>query len=143
MVEIGVRGKVINLIISFLSDRKHYTKIIGIQSEVIYTTCGVPQGTISGPKLFTILIKGIKCTMVHNLKFVYDKTLAYSYSGDPTAFLQNVLNIETLETNKDTMKINESKCNVITFNHSSKHTGPQKVLLNIDELTSAVKIKLL
>ena len=39
--------------------------------------------------------------MVHNFKFVGDKTLAYSYSGDPTPFLQIVRNIEILETIKD------------------------------------------
>ena len=143
LIEIGVRGKVINLIISFLSNRKHYTKINGIKSEVSFTTCGVPQGTISGPKLFTILIKGVKCPMVHNFKFVDDKTLAYSYSGDPTPFLQNVLNIETLETNKDKMIINESKCHVITFNHSSQNISPRKLLLNGNELSSVTKIKLL
>ena len=143
LVEIGVRGKVINLIISFLNNRRHYTKISGFQSEVSNTTCGVPQGTISGPKLFTILIKGVKCPMVHNLKFVDDKTLAYSYSGDPTAVLQKVLDIETLETNKDKMKINESKCNVITFNRSTKNIAPKQLLLNGNELNSVDKIKLL
>ena len=143
LIEIGVRGKVINLIISFLSNRKHYTKINGIKSKVNYTTCGVPQGTISGPRLFTILIKGVKCPMVHNFKFVDDKTLAHSYSGDPTSFLQNVLNIETLETSKDKMTINESKCHVITFNHSSNNIAPQKLTLNGNELTSVDKIKLL
>ena len=81
--------------------------------------------------------------MVHNFKFVDDKTLAYSYSGDPTHFLQNVLNNETLETNKDNMKINESKCHVITFNHSSNNIEPRKLTLNGNELTSVEKIKLL
>ena len=109
LVELGVRGKLIKLIISFLSDRSHYTKINGIKSDQVYITCGVPQGTISGPRLFTILIKGIKCSMVSNYKFVDDKTLVHSYSGDPTSFLQMVLNIETAETEKDKMVINETK----------------------------------
>ena len=81
--------------------------------------------------------------MVHNFKFVDDKTLAYSYSGDPSQFLQNVLNNETLETNKDKMKINEAKCHVITFNHSSNNIGPRNLTLNGNELTSVDKIKLL
>ena len=143
LIEIGVRGNVIKLIISFLSNRRHYTKVNGIKSKVCYTSCGVPQGTISGPRLFTILIKGVKSPMVHNFKFVDDKTLAYSYSGDPSQFLQNVLNNETLETNKDKMKINEAKCHVITFNHSSNNIGPRNLTLNGNELTSVDKIKLL
>ena len=143
LVELGVRSKLIKLIISFLSDRTHYTKINGIKSDLVHIKCGVPQGTISGPRLFTILIKGVKCSMVSNYKFVDDKTLVYSYSGDPTSFLQRVLNIETSETLKDNMVINESKCNVITFNFSSKNTGPQKLLLNGNTLNSTKKITLL
>ena len=130
MLELGVRLKVIRLMISFLSNRKHYTKINGIKSNFINITCGVPQGTISGPKLFTILIKGVKCPLVSNYKFVDDKTLAHSYAGDPTAFLQNVLDIESVETLKDKMVINESKCNSITFNFSGKNSAPQNLILN-------------
>ena len=133
----------LKLIISFLSNRKHYTKINNVKSDLTDVTCGVPQGTISGPKLFTILIKGVKCPMVHSVKFVDDKTIIHSYSGDPTAFLQNVLNIENSETIKDKMKINESKCNVINFNFSSKNFPPKKLELNNNEITSVERIKLL
>ena len=106
LVKLKVRGRIIKLIVSFLSNRSHYTKIRDKKSAIIRITCGVPQGTISGPRLFTILINGTKCDLVSNFKFVDDKTLAYSYSGDPTQFLQNVLNIEAAETNKDKMIIN-------------------------------------
>ena len=41
------------------------------------------------------------------------------------------------------MKINESKCNVITFNRSTKNIAPKQLLLNGNELNSAAKIKLL
>ena len=94
LVKLGVRAKIIILIISFLSDRSHYTKIGDKISNTIKITCGVPQGTISGPRLFTILINGVKCNLVSSYKFVDDKTLAYSYSGDPSEFLKNVLDIE-------------------------------------------------
>ena len=143
LVELGVRKKLLKLIISFLSDRKHYTKINGVKSELLDVTCGVPQGTISGPKLFTILIKGVKCPMVLNVKFVDDKTLIHSYSGDPAPFLQNVLNIENAETVKDKMRINEAKCNIINFNFSSTNTPPEKLILNNNEIVSVDKIKLL
>merc|ERR1711895_341907 len=122
LLELAVRGKVIKLITSFLTNRKHYTKINGVKSELINITCGVPQGTISGPKLFTIFIKGVICTMVSNYKFVDDQTLAHTYSQDPSEFLQMVLNLEATETAKNKMVINEVKCNIITFNFSSKNT---------------------
>ena len=143
LTELGIRNKLLKLIMSFLSNRKHYTKINGVKSELTDITCGVPQGTISGPRLFTILIKGVKCPMVLNVKFVDDKTLIHSYSGDPTPFLQNVLNIENTETIKDKMKINSAKCNIINFNFSSKNSPPQELVLNNNKIISVDRIKLL
>ena len=81
--------------------------------------------------------------MVLNVKFVDDKTLIHSYSGDPTPFLQNVLNIENAETIKDKMKINEAKCNIINFNFSSTNSPPQNLTLNNNEIISVDRIKLL
>ena len=143
LIELGVRSNLLKLIMSFLSNRKHYTKINNICSDLVDITCGIPQGTICGPRLFTILIKGVKCPMVLNVKFVDDKTLIHSYSGDPTPFLQNVLNIENTETIKDKMIINESKCNIINFNFSGKNSPPQSLQLNDNEISSVKKIKLL
>ena len=56
--ELKVRGSIINLIISFLSDRSHCTQISDSYSDYTPITCGVPQGTCSGHKLFVILING-------------------------------------------------------------------------------------
>ena len=81
--------------------------------------------------------------MVLNVKFVDDKTLIHSYSGDPTPFLQNVLNMENTETAKDKMTINESKCNVINFNFSSKNSPPQNLELNNNIIASVDKVKIL
>ena len=78
LVNLGVRGKDIHLIISFLSDRSHTTKIKGQSSEFLAIFCGVPQGTVGGPMLFVILISRTKCLLVDNYKFVDDKTLAHS-----------------------------------------------------------------
>ena len=110
---------------------------------MIRVTCGVPQGTISGPWLFTILINGTKCNLVSSFKFVDDKTLAHSYSGDPTQFLQEVLNIEAVETNKDKMIINELKCNEITFNFSNSNRKPEGLTIYGNPIISCDKITLL
>ena len=143
LVKLRVRSTIIKLIVSFLSDRSHYTKIGGKKSAIIKITCGVPQGTISGPWLFTILINGTKCDLVSSFKFVDDKTLAHSYSGDPSQFLQKVLNIEAEETKKDKMIINELKCNVITFNFSESNKKPEGLTLYGNPIRSCDKITLL
>ena len=81
--------------------------------------------------------------MVVNVKFVDDKTLIHSYSGNSTQFLQNVLNIENEETIKDKMIINEAKCNIINFNFSGKNSPPQNLQLNNKNISSVDIIKLL
>ena len=48
-----------------------------------------------------------KCPLVSSHKFVDDKTISYSYSGDPTEILQTALNVEAKETHKDKMLINQ------------------------------------
>ena len=143
LVKLGVRTILINLIISFLKGRSHCTKILGEVSSFLNITCGVPQGTCSGPKLFVILIDGKKCSFVSTHKFVDDKTLSYSYSGDPTEILQNALDIESEETRKDKMIINGTKCHAITFNFSQKNKLPQNLNLNGITVDNCDTIKLL
>ena len=70
-----------------------------------------------------------------------DKTLVHSFSGDPTPFLEKVLNIEIAETKKDKMVINESKCNIITINFSKNNREPFGLLLNGNLLNSVDNIK--
>ena len=143
LVKLGVRSNIINMIISFLKDRSHCTKAIGQLSPFLDITCGVPQGTCSGPKLFVILIDGKKCSLVSNYKFVDDKTITHSYSGDPTEVLQAALDVEAKETHNDRMLINSSKCHVITFNNSQKNIEPQNLVLDGNLIQSCKKIKLL
>ena len=138
-----VRGSIINLIISFLADRSHCTQISDSYSDYLQITCGVPQGTCSGPRLFVILINGKKCSLVSSYKYVDDKTLSYSYTGDPTELLQKALNIEASETDKDQMIINGNKCNVITFNFSSNNSPPQDLYLNDNKIEPCDNLKLL
>ena len=117
--------------------------MFGVKSEFLTITCGVPQGTVIGPKLFVILINGEKSLLVKSLKFVDDKTLVHSYSGDQTKILQEALNIELEETRRDKMIINENKCNVITFNFSHFNTAPQNLTLNDKVIKPVNTIKLL
>ena len=143
LVQLGVRGSIIKLLISFLTGRSHNTHFFGQKSGFLTITCGVPQGTVTGPKLFVILINGDKCHFVTNLKFVDDKTLVHSYSGNPTKVLQEALDIELEGTVKDKMIINESKCHAFTINFSKNNTGPYDLRLNDKLIESVDTIKLL
>ena len=143
MKELLTSESITDIFTSYLSSRKHYTRINGTKSETASVTCGVPQGSLSGPRLFNILTNGVKTSKVSNYKFVDDKTLVHTFSGDPTQFLQEVLDIEATETEKDKMVINESKCNIITFNFSKRNIEPKELVLHGNIIKAAEKITLL
>ena len=141
--KLGFRSSLVNMFVSFLSNRSHCTQILNTYSSYAEITCGVPQGTCSGPKLFSILIIGEKCSLVKNYKYVDDKTITYTHSGDPSELLQKALDMEVEETEKDKMIINSKKCNSITFNFSKNNSAPKDLQLNNNALKQCDKIKLL
>lgn len=55
----GLRGKVHNILKSYLSNREQYVDIDGTLSNSRTITYGVPQGTVLGPLLFTIYINSL------------------------------------------------------------------------------------
>ena len=62
----GINGTNLNLFSSYLNNRKQYTEIYHIKSNMLPITTGIPQGSILGPLLFIIYIsmilhKPVKC----------------------------------------------------------------------------------
>ena len=55
----GIRGNVYEWFKDYLSDRKQYVCISGINSELGNISCGVPQGSVLGPLLFLVYVNDI------------------------------------------------------------------------------------
>ena len=68
----GVNGNLLNLISSFLSDRKQRVVLNGIESEWETVYSGVPQGSVLGPLLFLIYINDLTDNIKSRIKLFAD-----------------------------------------------------------------------
>ena len=144
----GFHFKSLNLIFSYLSNRKQRTKIGSVFSEWLEVVLGVPQGSILGPLLFNIFINDlllfIKETDICN--FADDNTL---YACDVS--LENVirrLQNELINTNKwlenNSMIANPSKFQLM-FLGLNRQIHYESLSLNYmgKKITASREVKLL
>ncbi len=55
----GIRGKAFAWIKSYLEDRYQFVQINNVKSDLMKITCGGPQGSVLGTKLFVLYIYDI------------------------------------------------------------------------------------
>ncbi len=69
----GTRGKAFAWTKSYLDDRHQFVQINNDKSDLMKVTCGVPQGSVLGPKLFVLHINYIcKVSKVYKKKiYIY------------------------------------------------------------------------
>ena len=91
------RGIVLKWLSSYLKDRQQFVKLGDYTSKCLDIACGVPQGSVLGPKLFILYINDI-CKVSELLKSVL-------FADDTNIFgsgqnLQQILDIITSEFRK-------------------------------------------
>ena len=79
--QLGIDGPLLNFLSSYLSQRSQVVLINRTLSDLKYTSCDVPQGSVLGPLLFLIYVndiaKNINASISLSL-FADDTTLYYS-----------------------------------------------------------------
>ncbi|CAB4027376.1 Hypothetical predicted protein [Paramuricea clavata] len=101
---------IINWLIDFLKDRKQRVTVDGITTEFLKINRGVPQGTVLGPILFSIMVNDIKPVNPINelCKFADDITIeAPGYDEDDTS-AEEVENMK-LWSDENRMVLNMNK----------------------------------
>ena len=120
----GIRGSANEWFRSYLTDRKQYVSINGVESKTTTMKYGVPQGSVLGPLLFLVYIndlhKSIKyCTTRH---FADDTNLLIKNKS--LKQLNKHVNIDLrnlckwLKSNK--ISLNASKTELLLFRHPNK-----------------------
>ena len=89
----GFTYESLKLINSYLTDRKHRTKINSSYSSFLDLLIGVPQGSILGPLLFNIYISDL-------FLFLDDDNVA-SYADDTTPYAMKENFLQVLNEIKD------------------------------------------
>ena len=94
-----------------MSNRKQYVSIDECNSDFFNVLCGVPQGSILGPKLFILYVNDI-CNISKILKFVLfaDDTNIFCSAHDAIQFNSIIYSHNTVQLYS--MRVSVTKYNV-------------------------------
>lgn len=137
--KLGIRGKALKLIKSYLSNRSQYVKIMDVMSEIAEILFGVPQGSCLGPLLFILMISDLKFLKTNStiLKYADDVVMILTcdkLNDVPGALKSDISKIKQYYVNNG-LKLNASKSKYMTFGFSNyndldnlmKESGIEKV----------------
>ena len=150
--KLGLHQSLINLVRSFLTNRKQFVVInyndLEFRSSMATPSCSVPQGSILGPLLFLIYINFIPILAEANnvCMFCDDTTLIYKA---PT-IIENEISIHSslnsyIQTlGQFNLAVNQSKTNFICFkSHGAVNNCNLSVFIDSAEITQVNHIKFL
>lgn len=112
----GVRGTELGWFTSYLADRQQCVKIGDEVSEGRRIECGVPQGSILGPLLFSLYIDDVTHAVDHSKIILYADDTAIFYQSADIRDIERALTNDMgsvakwLRSNKLTLNVSKTKC---------------------------------
>ena len=142
----GVRGIALDWFRSYLTNRKQFVSLNGIDSDMRDVTCGVPQGSLLGPLLFIVYINDFQLSakMLSFILFADDSSVFFSHRN-PQTLLQTVnseLTNATLWIQANKLSLNLKKTNYMLFSNSLSIL-PGNVMFNGVEIERVSTFKFL
>ena len=126
--ELGIRGKVFDWFVSFLSNRKQAVVIDGQKSNFVDNPYGVPQGSVLGPVLFNVYVRSLITILkqegytVHGYaddhQALFEFTIEFQVYAIKYA-IPHCLDIISKWMGKHFLKLNPTKSQVIIFHPKS------------------------
>ena len=139
---LGVRGKLLQWIKSFLASRTQKVVVNGVLSEECAVISGVPQGSVIGPLLFLILLGDIDSNIAASFlsSFADDTRLTIGLSGVTQASaLQTDLEAVYQWAEENNMTFNDLKFEVLRYGRdatlklTTSYTSPNGSIIDTKE----------
>ena len=79
---IGITGDLLNWMISYLTNRKQFAIVNGCTSQTKNVCCGVPQGSLLGPRFFSYYVNNLPDAVTEGELAMYADDTILSVVGD-------------------------------------------------------------
>ena len=136
---IGIRGKILNLIKNYLSNRKQFVRVNGMNSESLNITCGAAQGGVLSPLLFLVYINNIFFLPLEGTIQCYADDTCLTYSNKTFSGLKqsmtNDLKIITNYLYDINLVINTKKTKFIIFKTRNQNLSEEFTHITINNET--------
>lgn len=132
----GVKGVSHSWLQSYLEDRKQYVHLNAVDSKTTIVSCGVPQGSVLGPKLFNLYINDV-CKALKDLHCIFfaDDTNLCCSGRDLEQLLyavENDLKIKKKWFDINKLSLNISKTKFIIFGNRKINISIHLTINNIE-----------
>ena len=114
----GVKGKVLDVVKDFLTDRTMRVCVEGQWSEVKHVLSGVPQGSVLGPLLFVLYVNDLPDIVKSKIKLFADDLKLIGNAANHANVSKDIEELEVWESIW-LLHFNPSKCKVVHVNLNS------------------------